>query len=129
MATIIYRTGNGYSCGCCRQTWSSDLYFDEDNIQGAIDACIDIAKAAEWDFSIDNIYEFDREDISKDALENMIMDAVRKAEVRHEHKQKIDRLEGKIEDIDKWFATLDQTKEAKSAEREKYKAELAALGA
>ena len=129
MATIIYRCGNGYSCGCCRQTWTNDLWFEEDKIQGAIDACIDIARGADWDFSIDNIYEFNREDMSKDDLENMIMEAIRKAEVRHEHQQKIDRLEGKIKDIDEWFATLDQTKEAKNAEREKFKAELAKLGA
>lgn len=129
MATIMYSTGNGYYCGCCRRTDTDTFYFDSEDIQYAIDECISIAKGADWDFSIDQIFEFTHETMDASDLESRIEEEVKKAEKRHKHQAEIDRITRKIKEIDWWFDNLEQTKASKTSEREKLQAKLAELGA
>lgn len=129
MATIMYRTGNGYRCGCCRQTWTDTLDFESDDIDYAIAECISYAKSADWDFSIDRIFGFSHETMGEDDLERRIEDEIKRAEKRADHQEEIDRVSRNLKEINWWFDNLEQTKLDKQAEREKLQAKLTELGA
>lgn len=124
MAMLVYTTGNGYHCGCCRQTSQDYTYFDPDDIQSLIKECIDIARGSEWDFYVNTIEGYDGED----DLEAIIEAAVKQAEKDFDRKRDIDSLNRQIQGIDNWFASLEKTKEDKRAERAKLVEKLAALG-
>ncbi len=117
MATIMYRTGNGYHCGCCRQTWADT--FDFETAEEAVSESISIARGSDWDFSIDRIFGFMDEDSNADELEERIMEAIKQAEKDHDKQREITRLQDQIKAINKWFATLEQQKAEKNAEVEK----------
>lgn len=124
MAMLVYTTGNGYHCGCCRHTSQDYTYFDSDDIQSLIKECIDIARGSEWDFCINTIEGHD----GKDDLEQIIEAAIKQAEIDFDRKRDIDSLTRQISSIDNWFTNLEKTKADKLAEREKLVEKLAKLG-
>ena len=126
MAMMIYITGNGYHCGCCRQTSQEYTYFDEDGIDSLIKECIEISRSAEDDFYINTFEGYSGD---SDELEKRIMDAISVAEKQREHKKKVDTLQRSIKEIDTWFSTLEQTKAAKLAQRADLQSKLDALEA
>lgn len=124
MAMLVYTTGNGYHCGCCRRTSQDYTYFDSDDIQSLIRECIDIARGSEWDFYVNTIEGYDGED----DLEQIIEAAIKQAEIDFDRKRDIDSLTRQISSIDNWFTNLEKTKAEKLAEREKLVEKLAKLG-
>lgn len=115
MAMLVYTTGNGYHCGCCRQTSQDYTYFDSDDIQSLIKECVEIARGSEWDFYVNTIEGYSGED----DLEQVIETAIKQAEADADRKRKIDDLTRQITSINNWFANLERTKDEKMAEREK----------
>lgn len=109
MATIIYYTGNGYRCSCCRQ--SSKDYLNFDDVEDAIVECIDIASGSEWDFGIDTIQGYEGDAYE---LEQQIMDAVSQAEDDQETRRKIEQIKKDIAHTENWFDTLEETKVKKA---------------
>lgn len=109
MATIIYYTGNGYSCSCCRQ--SSTNYFDFETPEEAIAECIDIASGSEWDFGINDIKGYDGDAYE---LEQQIDAAVEKASQAQTLRRKIAQIKSDIATTETWFAQLESTKDAKT---------------
>lgn len=108
MATLIYTTGNGYNCGCCRMTSTDSFSFDTE--EDAIGEAIEVASYAEWDFSIKDIIGYDGDE---NDLENRIMSAVVSAEKDKDRKLKIAQLKKDIAYTEDWFATLEQQKQTK----------------
>lgn len=125
MAMLVYTTGNGYRCGCCRQTSQDYTYFDSDDTQSLIKECIDIARGSVWDFYVNTIEGYDGED----DLEAIIEAAIKQAEIDFDRKRDIDSLNRQVQSIDNWFANLEKTKVDKQAERAKLVEKLAGLGA
>ena len=115
MAMLVYTTGNGYHCGCCRQTSQDYTYFDSDDIQSLIKECIEIARGSDWDFYVNTIEGYSGED----DLELVIESAIKQAEADADRKRKIDDLTRQIASINNWFTNLERTKDEKMAEREK----------
>lgn len=105
MATLIYYTGNGYSCSCCRQ--SSTDYLDFDTPEEAIKECIEIASYNEWDFGIKDVRGYDG-DVYE--LKEQIAKAVEQAEEDKDLRIKIDQVKKDIAHIENWFATLEASK-------------------
>jgi hypothetical protein len=95
--TVIYTTGNGYRCGCCR-TEDTDN-FDAEDEASAIEECIPIARGSDWDFEIERILGVD----DPDATENRIMSAINLAEKEHWVLKKIKSLEDQISKDRKWI--------------------------
>ena len=124
MATLIYTTGNGYSCSCCRRSSQEYTHFDIEDIDSLIKECIDIARCSDWDFYINTIDGYG----AADDLETKIMQAIKDAESSHNHQTRIKELVRQISSIDDWFNTLDAVKANKAAEREKLSAALNELG-
>jgi hypothetical protein len=121
MATINYWLGNGYSCSCCGR-WDHDVFsFDDEN--EAIAECVQLAAGNDFDFGIDEI--FDYEDAHE--LQQKIEAAIVEAEKAKEKRLKIDQLKSNIANAENWFATLDQTKASRQSKLEQYRAELAEL--
>lgn len=114
MGMLIYSTGNGYHCHCCRQTNQDYTYFDSDDIDSLIDECISIAKSSDWDFSVVTIEGY----VGEEDLETKIDRAVADAEKAHNLARKIDDLKKQISSIDSWFNTLDDSKVRKQKERD-----------
>lgn len=125
MAMLVYTTGNGYRCSCCRQTSQDYTYFDSDDIQSLIKECIEIAGGSDWDFYVNTFEGYDGD---SDELERQIMAAIEQAEKDYDRKRKINDLQSRVKDIDRWFANLEATKAENTAKREKLLAELAELG-
>lgn len=128
MATIIYVTGNGYSCGCCRQTYTDYLDFDPEDIQPAINECIQAARGSEWDFYIEAIRGLG-EDMSEDELERLIKEAIDNARDDAKRKQTIKDTYRQLEEINRWFEQLESTKILKETQRKVLQAKLVELGA
>lgn len=124
MAMLVYTTGNGYHCGCCRRTSQDYTHFDPEDIQSLIEECIYIARGSEWDFYVDTIEGYEGED----DIEAIIEAAIKQAEVDFNRKRDIDSLNRQIQCIDNWFTSLEETKEDKRNERAELVEKLAALG-
>ena len=118
MAMLIYTTGNGYSCGCCRQTNREFVYFEEDeqSIANLVRDCIEISRCAKGDFSIDTIEGYSGD---ADELEKRITAAISQAEAEAERRKQIGSLTQQIKEIDNWFSTLDAAKEEKTTRRQR----------
>lgn len=114
MGMLIYSTGNGYHCHCCRRTDQDYTYFDSNDIDSLIDECISIAKSSDWDFSVVTIEGY----VGEEDLETKIDRAVADAEKAHNLARKIDDLKKQISSIDGWFNTLDDSKVRKQKERD-----------
>jgi len=125
MAMLIYVTGNGYNCGCCRRTDQDYTHFDEDSIESLIKECIELSRYAEGDFSIRTIEGYGGD---ADELEKRIMDAITAAEQDVEQQKKIVDLKHQISEIDRWFDTLEAQKSAKAENRRKFVDSLKELG-
>jgi len=126
MATIIYSTGNGYNCHCCRRTTTE--YLDFVDVEDAIHQCIEIAKYADWDFSIDAIKGWDNDEQDEWALEKLIEGKIAEAEKVHKNQKEIDSLNRQIREIDGWFNSLEDEKVRKADVRKKLSTKLAELG-
>ena len=126
MAMLVYTTGNGYHCGCCRHTIQDYTYFDSDDTASLIKECCEIAGSYDWDFYVNTVEGYDGD---SDELERQIMAAIKQAEKDYDRKRKISDLQSRVKDIDRWFANLETTKAENSAKREKLLAELTELGA
>lgn len=124
MAMLVYTTGNGYHCGCCRQTSQDYTYFDSDDIQSLIKECIEIARGSQWDFYVNTIEGYSGED----DLEQTIETAIKQAEAASDRKRDVDNLTRQIASIDNWFTNLEETKVEKLAEREELVEKLMKLG-
>lgn len=122
MATIIYYTGNGYSCSCCRQ--SSTDYLDFDTPEEAIRECIEIASYSDWDFGIDAIKGYDGDEHE---LEQQIIKAVEQAEKDKELRIKVEQVKKDIAHIENWFATLEASKATNMERLNKKRLELEEL--
>lgn len=126
MATIIYSTGNGYNCHCCRRTVTE--YLDFEDVEDAIQQCIYVAKGADWDFSIDAIKGWDNDERDNYDLEKLIMEKINAAEKMHDNQKEIDSLNRQIREIDGWFNSLEDEKVRKADVRKTLYAKLAELG-
>lgn len=84
--TIIYTTGNGYSCSCCRNSDESNEDFDTED--AAVAACCDLAARAGFDFSVDRILGAE----NPDDLEKRIEAAVAARKTADELAGEIQRL-------------------------------------
>lgn len=126
MAMMIYTTGNGYRCGCCRRTSQDYTHFDEADIDSLIEECISISSDSDDDFSINTFEGYSGD---ADELETRIMAAISDAEKYREHKRAIEVLQRNIKEIDSWFNTLDQTKASKIERRAELQSKLDALEA
>jgi hypothetical protein len=126
MAMLIYTTGNGYNCGCCRRTDRDYMHFDEDeqSIAYLIRDCIEISKRAEGDFSIDTIEGYSGD---SDELEARIKTAIDQAEKEEERQKSIGITKRQLREIDDWFSTLDKQKADNEARKAKLLAHLREL--
>ncbi len=122
MATIIYYTGNGYSCSCCRH--SSTDYFDFETPEEAIAECIDIASGSDWDFGINSIKGYDGDEYE---LEQQIEAAIVKAQEDRETRRKIEQVKKDIAHLETWFASLEASKTTNAAQLDKKRLELEEL--
>jgi hypothetical protein len=85
--TVIYETGNGYSCSCCRNTDQDNDDFESE--RDAIEGCVDIARRYKWDFSIERIIGVE----DGDGLERRIDAAIEEAKKQAKIDDAIYRLE------------------------------------
>lgn len=124
--SIIYTTGNGYRCSCCR--WSHTSYLDYDNeyfdVQDAINSCIILARDNDWDFYIDSIKGFNGD---VDELEKQITSAVDKAEKDDIKREKIEKIKNNINEHDWWFNNLESEKIERASKRKELQAQLREL--
>ena len=127
MITIFYVTGNGYRCGCCRQTEND--YEDYGTLEEAIKGCISLAKSAEWDFSITETRGTadDRPDLESYEIGEILGKEVEYAAKHHLHLDKINDRKEKVKEIEKWFDSLDDEKQKKRERKEKLLKEISAL--
>lgn len=112
MATMIYVTGNGYNCSCCRQTDTDYIEVDETNIDSIIETCLDISAGSDGDFSITEIIGCD---IDVDQLEKRVKEGVEEKLKIKKKKQKLSQLKSAIAAAESWFVNLDKTKAEKLA--------------
>lgn len=126
MAMMIYTTGNGYSCSCCRRTSQDYTHFDEADIDSLIEECIEISRCNDDDFYINTFEGFSGD---ADELESRIMAAISNAEKYREHKRKVEELQRSIREIDSWFENLEVTKDERTQRRVDLRTKLAELGA
>ena len=126
MATLIYVTGNGYHCGCCRCTDTDYMDFEEDeyDITALINECIERSSYAEGDFYIEAIKGYSGDETE---LENRITAAIAVAEKRVKHKKEIETTKRSIAEIESWFSSLEATKASKTKLLESHRAKLAEL--
>ena len=126
MATLIYVTGNGYHCGCCRRTDTNYMDFEEDEygITSLIGECVELSSYAEGDFYIEAIKGYSGDETE---LENKITAAIAVAEKRAKHKKEIDSVKRSITEIESWFNSLEATKASKTKLLESYRAKLSEL--
>ena len=126
MATLIYVTGNGYHCSCCRRTSTDYMDFDEDDagVESLIRECVEQSRYAEGDFYIDAIKGYTGDETE---LENRITAAIAAAEKRQETQDEIDRLKRSISELESWFAELEASKARKMQSLVTARARLAEL--
>lgn len=122
MATIIYYTGNGYSCSCCRM--SSTDYLDFETPDEAIQECIEIASRSDWDFGIKDIKGYSGDEYE---LEQQITQAVEQAEKDKELRTKIEQVKKDIARTEHWFASLEASKASNAEYLTKKRLELEEL--
>lgn len=103
MFMIMYTTGNGYRCSCCRHTNSS--FYDADDEADAIAECVRLSRAAEGDFHLNEIrgYEGDAED-----LEKKITEAIEASERTDSEQKALAELKSEIKKLERWQETLPQ---------------------
>ena len=122
MATIIYYTGNGYSCSCCRQ--SSTDYLDFETPEDAIAECISIAASADWDFGINTIKGYNGDEYE---LEQQIEQAVIAAQDAAKHRAEVAQVKEEISRLENWFGNLESTKVTNQKTLEQKRSELEEL--
>lgn len=131
--------GNGYNCSCCRHVSYETIPFvlDEDGINGLIEDCIqyyrydeDVSFDAD-DFSLDKFEDCSLTEEEWDEWRFMMTDRIHQAMKNSAKIQKIQKeikyQEDNINDVNKWFNTLDQIKDDKIALRVKSEIKLAEL--
>jgi hypothetical protein len=116
---IVYTTGNGYFCGCCRRTDRDYEHYDTE--EEALADLTDIARRADWDFSISTIEGYDGDAWE---LEQRLERMIKIAEEDQDRLDRINRLKRSISDIEYWFTNLEETKASKQEELEKLKVKL-----
>lgn len=126
MAMMIYTTGNGYHCGCCRQSSQDYTHFDDDDIESLIKESIELSQRADGDFYINTIEGYSGD---SDELEKSIMEAIDADEKQRERKKKVNELQRNIAEIDTWFANLEITKADRTKRRVELRAQLNELEA
>lgn len=126
MAMLIYTTGNGYSCNCCRRTDQNYTHFNDDEIDNLIKECVEISQYAEGDFYINTIEGYSGD---SDELERLITKAISADEKARAHAAEINEIQKNITSIDRWFDGLEAEKAAKIKRREELQAKLTALEA
>lgn len=120
MFTIMYTTGNGYRCQCCRQ--SSGDFLDAESEDDAIKQCIAISRSYEGDFSIDAIRGCEIDDESE--LIHRINEAIKADEKAEERRKELAKLEDEIKAIKHWQGNLPLEAEKKARKLETLKQQL-----
>ena len=93
MYRLTYEQGNGYSCSCCRQSWTDTEDFD--NEKDMIDYLIDKKQHGD-DWELEEIREIKDEDLTSkySNIAKIIIDNNEKIKVR---KLKLEQLKNKLE--------------------------------
>jgi len=93
MYRVTYEQGNGYSCNCCRQSWTETEDFD--NEQDMIDYLIDRKKYGD-DWELEEIREIKDEDLTTkyNKIVQILIDNSNKVKAR---KFKLEQLKNKLE--------------------------------
>lgn len=70
MFDLVFYTGNGYNCSCCRVEYTEVENFD--SIEDLVDFCVSTASGNEYDFGIDTITIYDECQYTPAELEHYI---------------------------------------------------------
>lgn len=119
MLTLMYTTGNGYRCSCCRRTDGD--FLDAENEADAIEQCVSISRSYEGDFSIDAIRGYDGDE---NELIQRITAAIKADEKAEEKKKEVAKLKDEIKAIEHWQGNLPLEMEKKAKKLETLKQQL-----
>jgi hypothetical protein len=118
---INYEYGNGYKCSCCREVNEGSVIIN--NIEEAIQECIELNGSFDDDFYITEIYLYDDEHYTdeyneedEEKLIGKIYEAIKDNIIKEDHKDIILELESKITEIENWFETLETQSKEKGRE-------------
>jgi hypothetical protein len=109
---INYEYGNGYKCSCCREVNKGSVIIN--NIEEAIQECVELNGSFDDDFYITEIYLYDDEHYTdeyseedEEKLIGKIYEAIKDNNIKEKYKESILELESNITEIENWFDTLE----------------------